>query len=89
MSAFDWPGLMRAGMGSLGLHPEQFWKLTPAELVLMLGDPAAVAPLDRARLKELARAWPDKMKEDEGENTFCRQAAEIAGGGNMRGGKTV
>lgn len=65
MSAFDWPGLMRAGMGSLGLHPEQFWKLTPAELVLMLGDPAAVAPLDRARLSELARAWPDKMKEDE------------------------
>ena len=50
MSAFDWPGLMRAGMGSLGLHPEQFWKLTPAELVLMLGEPAAVAPLDRARL---------------------------------------
>ena len=64
MSAFDWPGLMRAGMGSLGLHPEQFWKLTPAELVLMLGDPAAVAPLDRARLTELARAWPDEMKED-------------------------
>ncbi|MEZ5771618.1 putative phage protein (TIGR02216 family) [Defluviimonas denitrificans] len=65
MSAFDWPGLMRAGMGSLGLHPEQFWKLTPAELVLMLGDPAAVAPLDRARLSELARAWPDEIKEDE------------------------
>jgi len=65
MSAFDWAGLMRAGMGALGLHPEQFWKLTPAELVLMLGDPAAVAPLDRARLAELARAWPDKMKEDE------------------------
>ncbi len=65
MSVFDWPGLMRAGMGSLGLHPEQFWKLTPAELVLMLGDPAAVAPLDRARLSELARAWPDEIKEDE------------------------
>ncbi len=65
MSAFDWPGVMRAGMGSLGLHPEQFWKLTPAELVLMLGDPAAVAPLDRARLSELARAWPDEIKEDE------------------------
>ena len=65
MIAFDWPGLMRAGMGSLGLHPEQFWKLTPAELVLMLGDPAAVAPLDRARLSELARAWPDEIKEDE------------------------
>lgn len=65
MSAFDWPGLMRAGMGALGLHPAQFWNLIPAELVLILGDPSAVAPLDRVRLAELARAWPDKMKEDE------------------------
>ena len=64
MSAFDWPGLMRVGLGVLGLRPEQFWRLTPAELVLMLGDPASVAPLDRTRLSELARAWPDTIKED-------------------------
>ncbi len=69
MSAFDWPGLMRAGIGGLGLRPEEFWRLTPAELVLMLGDPAAVAPLGRAGLMELVRAWPDnpgpdKNKED-------------------------
>lgn len=64
MSAFDWPGLMRAGMGALGLRPDEFWRLTPAELVLMLGDPAQAAPLDRARLMELARAWPDVIKED-------------------------
>lgn len=62
MSAFDWPGLMRAGLGRLGLTPDAFWRLTPAELVLMLGDPGAVPPLNRERLMELARAWPDKMK---------------------------
>ncbi len=33
MSGFDWPGLMRAGIGALGLRPDQFWRLTPAELV--------------------------------------------------------
>lgn len=59
MSAFDWPGLMRAGLGRLGLLPREFWALTPAELMLMLGDPAGTAPLSRARLAELARAWPD------------------------------
>jgi uncharacterized phage protein (TIGR02216 family) len=60
MTGLDWPGLMRAGLSGLGLKPEEFWRLTPAELVLMLGDPAAVRPLDRVRLDELARAWPDK-----------------------------
>ena len=62
----DWPGLMRAGLSGLGLTPEVFWRLTPAELVLMLGDPVAVPPLNRARLEELARVWPDvpgEMKE--------------------------
>ncbi|WP_413875443.1 rcc01693 family protein [Albidovulum sp.] len=63
MSGLDWPGLMRAGMGRLGLTPSEFWRLTPAELVLMLGDPRAVPPLDRARLAELARAWPDGVPE--------------------------
>lgn len=61
MSGFDWPGLMRVGLGRLGLRPEEFWRLTPAELVLMLGDPNAVAPLDRTRLAELAGAWPDAV----------------------------
>lgn len=64
MSAFDWPGLMRAGLGRLGLGPREFWALTPAELMLMLGDPAGVAPLSRARLDELARAWPDGRPEN-------------------------
>ncbi|QUS35156.1 rcc01693 family protein [Falsirhodobacter algicola] len=54
----DWPGLMRAGLLGLGLHPDQFWRLTPLELRIMLGAEGS-APLTRARLEELARAFPD------------------------------
>lgn len=60
MTAIDWPGLMRAGLQGLGLHPEQFWRLTPLELRMMLGAEETTAPLSRARLEELARAFPDK-----------------------------
>jgi len=62
MSGLDWPGLMRAGMRGLGLQPAEFWRLTPAELVLMLGEAAATPPLSRARLQELAAKWPDRVK---------------------------
>jgi uncharacterized phage protein (TIGR02216 family) len=68
MSGFDWPGLMRLGMRGLGLKPREFWALTPAELTLMLGRDGAGASLDRARLEELAAAFPDAA-EDEGETS--------------------
>ena len=61
---FDWPGLMRAGMVGLRLRPVEFWALTPAELLLMLGLDGAKPPMARARLEELARAYPDKGNED-------------------------
>jgi uncharacterized phage protein (TIGR02216 family) len=56
---FDWPGLMRLGLSGLGLTPAAFWALTPAELMLMLGKTGGDAPLGRARLEELAQAFPD------------------------------
>lgn len=59
MSGLDWPGLMRAGMHGLGLKPEEFWRLSPVELMLMLGRDGGDAPLNRTRLDELARAFPD------------------------------
>ena len=62
---FDWPGLMRAGMLGLKLTPAQFWALTPAELLLMLGLDGSRPPMARARLEELAAAYPDKGKSDE------------------------
>ena len=50
---------MRAGMRGLGLRPAEFWALTPAALLLMLGEGAGSVPLSRARLDELSRAYPD------------------------------
>jgi len=58
----DWPGLMRAGMLGLGLAPDVFWRLSPVELRIMLGADAAQPPLTRARLAELAAAFPDVRK---------------------------
>ncbi|MCU0815480.1 MAG: phage tail assembly chaperone [Cypionkella sp.] len=55
----DWPGLLRIGLRELRLEPAAFWRLTPVELRLMLGAEAAAPPLTRARLEELAAAFPD------------------------------
>ena len=58
----DWPGLMQAGLKGLGLTPDRVWRLSPVELRIMLGAEATAAPLTRARLQELARAFPDVTK---------------------------
>jgi uncharacterized phage protein (TIGR02216 family) len=58
----DWPALMRAGMSGLHLRPDQFWALTPAELRLMLGEPANTVPLKRAGLEALMQAYPDERE---------------------------
>lgn len=63
----DWPAVMRAGLGGLRLPPEAFWRLTPAELGLMLGLGAVARPLGRAGLEDLLRLYPDgpaQKKED-------------------------
>lgn len=60
----DWPGLMRAGLRVLRLEPERFWRLTPVELRMMLGIEAGSAPLTRARLAELAAAFPDLARDE-------------------------
>ncbi|WP_372604180.1 rcc01693 family protein [Actibacterium sp.] len=65
MTRFDWPGLMRAGLLGLRLRPDQFWALTPAELLLMLGHGSGPAPMARDRLNELARAFPDTKERSE------------------------
>ncbi|TGD45290.1 phage tail assembly chaperone [Pseudotabrizicola sediminis] len=65
MSGIDWPGLMRVGLHQLGLEPVVFWRLSPVELRIMLGADAAGPPLTRARLAELAAAFPDRVKEVE------------------------
>lgn len=62
MSRINWPRLMGAGLRGLGLRPAEFWALTPAELMLMLGVGGGDAPLTRDRLDQLIRAFPDDEK---------------------------
>ena len=66
-AGFDWPGLMRAGLQGLGLTPDQFWALTPAELLMMLGEwQGGSAPMGRAGLDALAARFPDITPDQEG-----------------------
>ncbi|MFV0361186.1 phage tail assembly chaperone [Tropicimonas sp.] len=58
----DWRGLMSLGVRRLGLKPAEFWQLTPAELLLMLGFDPGQPLLTRARLADLARRYPDLTK---------------------------
>ncbi len=60
----DWPGLMAAGLNGLRLTPDQFWRLTPAELAVMLGQTTGQRPLGRIGLDELMRAFPDGPKQE-------------------------
>lgn len=62
MQRLDWAGLMQAGIAERGLLPSQFWALTPAELMLLLGRTPAAAPMLSSRLEELAAAWPDEKE---------------------------
>ena len=65
MTRLDWPGLMRVGIGQLGLAPEVFWRLTPAELhMLAAPDQPGPVPFTRARLDALVQSFPDRMKGD-------------------------
>jgi len=59
---FDWAALMQAGIRGLGLRPAEFWALTPAELLLMLGRSEGTRPLARARLEALMQRYPDAGK---------------------------
>lgn len=56
---------MRAGVQGLGLKPEEFWALTPAELQLMMGEAERQGPLLSAGLDALMAAYPDDEEKDE------------------------
>ena len=78
MSAIDWRGLMQAGLHGLGLEPAVFWRLTPVELKIMLGREGLVPPLTRARLAELAAAFPD-VRKDQGNGGYRNDAGAASG----------
>ncbi len=75
-ASLDWPALMRAGMVGLRLTPEQFWRLTPAELRLMLNLDSGAAPMDRSRLARLMDAFPDRAAECPAETESDLNASE-------------
>ncbi len=61
MQKFNWVELMRLGLMHLRLTPDQFWALTPAELVVMSGaDAKAAAVLTRSGLDALMAQYPDE-----------------------------
>jgi uncharacterized phage protein (TIGR02216 family) len=59
MKRLDWPALIKLGVQALGLRPNEFWDLTPAEFRLMLGDRAQGGPLTRSGLDDLMKSYPD------------------------------
>jgi uncharacterized phage protein (TIGR02216 family) len=67
VSTFAWPLLLRIALRNLRLSPEDFWRLTPAELTVMLGNDSGNAPLGRNRLDELLQAFPDRIGDEEHE----------------------
>lgn len=58
---FPWREAMAIGFGVLKLSSRDFWALTPRELASaiegLMGRTGA--PMDRGRLEELARRFPD------------------------------
>ena len=56
---FDWPALMRFGVQTLGLKPEEFWRLTPAEFLLIANPSGGQGPMVRAQFEALAARFPD------------------------------
>ncbi len=59
----DFAGLLRAA-AARGLRPGEMWALTPAELMVVLGRSGGPAGMGRARLEELAAAYPDGERAD-------------------------
>lgn len=85
MAALDFAGMLRAGLRGLGLHPAQFWDLTPAELALMLGIEGGQGAMTRQRLEALAARFPDAAGEDAGRGPGGRTPAPAEDGADARG----
>jgi uncharacterized phage protein (TIGR02216 family) len=63
---FDWAAMMRLGIGELGLSPEVFWRLSPAEFLVLLGG-TGPAPMGRSAFEALAARFPDGADRTMGE----------------------
>jgi uncharacterized phage protein (TIGR02216 family) len=67
-----WAELMRLGLGTLRLAPEQFWAMTPVELQRALEGAGILAAgtdgrwIGRADLDALMARFPDRKREARG-----------------------
>jgi uncharacterized phage protein (TIGR02216 family) len=69
MTPFPWQEAMRLGLGLLRLPPDAFWHMTPRELAAAAGALGSSAhPIDRARLDDLQRQFPDRVSNTETQN---------------------
>lgn len=61
MKPFPWQQAIGFGLGVLRLPPEQFWRMTPRELAYAIeAVRGRAAPLDRGRLADLMKRFPDE-----------------------------
>jgi uncharacterized phage protein (TIGR02216 family) len=64
VTPFPWTEAMRIGFGVLRLSPEDFWRMTPRELMAAASGLYSMTghgkPLSRARFDELLKRYPDK-----------------------------
>lgn len=65
MSGFPWEQAMKFGLGTLGLAPRAFWRMTPRELAAAhagrIGR-GATAPMGRSEFEALMARHPDGAK---------------------------
>lgn len=66
MRRIDWPRLIRLGLVELRLRPDDFWMLTPAELLLLAGHAEGASTLTRTGLAELLARFPDERRQEAG-----------------------
>jgi uncharacterized phage protein (TIGR02216 family) len=52
--------MLRLALAGLRLSPDAFWRMTPAEFLLALGDADESRPMTRDGLKALKDRFPDK-----------------------------
>jgi uncharacterized phage protein (TIGR02216 family) len=59
-SPFPWDAVMRISLLHLRLSPDQFWRMTPRELAMILATRRTTQAPDRAALDDLMRSFPDR-----------------------------
>lgn len=66
MSGINWSDLMRFGLCSLRMSPDEFWSLTPYELMMLGGMDAPTHHLGRDGLRGLMDRFPDNLEDGHG-----------------------